>query len=284
MREYPFIVDAHVHFWDPRRLRYPWLDSVPALNKPFLPADLDQARGLVSVEKLVFVEAGCEPSQSADEVHWISHLARSEPRIRGIVASVPLEKGTAARTVLLELALNPLVKGIRRNLQGEADPQFCLQPNFMAGVQLLAEFNLSFDLCITHHQMPAVIELVRECPHVRFILDHIGKPAIREQILDPWRQHLKALSALPNVWCKLSGLVTEADHQNWQGAQLEPYVDHVINCFGFDRVVYGGDWPVSTLATDYQGWVDTLLQLIKAVSEPQLDQLFRTNAEVFYRI
>jgi L-fuconolactonase len=273
-----------VHLWDPGRLRYPWLDDLPALNRPFLPADFRAACGPVALRQAVFVECGCRTPQRLKEVRWITGLARRERGLSGIVAAVRLEQGERARADLEVLARNPLVKGVRRLLQGEADPGFCLQADFVTGVKGLAEFGFSFDLCIAHSQLPAVTRLVRQCPGVRFVLDHAGKPPIREQRLDPWRQHLRSLAALPNVWCKLSGLVTEADHAQWTVGHLQPYIAHVVECFGFDRVMFGGDWPVSTLATDYPRWVEALCAAVAGATEDQLKKLFHDNAREFYRL
>jgi len=278
------IVDAHVHFWNPQRLNYPWLAGLPALNRAFLPEEYSTTTKNAGVSKMVFVECGCEPAQNRDEVKWISELAIREKWLKGIVAHASLEWGMAAREELAALAEFPLVKGVRRNLQSEADVNFCLQPDFMAGVRALAEFEFSFDLCIVHLQLPAVIELVRRCPEIQFILDHCGKPAIRDRQLDPWRQQIRELSALPNVACKISGLLTEADWANWQPADFQPFVRHAIDCFGFDRVLFGGDWPVLTLAGDFSRWRAALDFCLAGAGESDLQKLFQTNAEKIYRI
>ena len=132
--------------------------------------------------------------------------------------------------------------------------------------------------------MANTIKLVEQCPDVLFILDHIGKPDIKNQIFDPWRDELKRLSEFPNVWCKMSGLVTEADHQHWTREDLKPYIDHVLDCFGFSRVLYGGDWPVAYQATTYPRWVETLEWAVRGCSEDELRKLFYDNAIEFYRL
>ncbi len=278
------IVDSHVHFWNPQRLNYPWLAGLSALNRDYLPDEYSVATQNCGLNKLIFVECGCEPTQSHAEVKWISELAAREVRIKGIVAHVSLERGIAARGELAALARIPLVKGVRRNLQGEADLFFCLQPDFLAGVRALADFNFSFDLCVVHRQLPAVIELVRCCPEIKFILDHCGKPAIHERQLDPWRQQICELAALPNIACKISGLLTEADCANWKPADLKPYIQHILDSFSFDRVLFGGDWPVLNLAGDYSRWLGVLDFCLAGTSERDLKKLFQTNAEKFYRI
>jgi L-fuconolactonase len=233
---------------------------------------------------MVFLQCECDPAQFQQESDWVTEVAKTDPRIRGIVPWAPLEKGEGAGEALSKLAANPLVKGIRRIIQFESDPAFCLKPDFVRGVQALHAHGLSFDLCINHTQLANTIKLVRQCPDVAFILDHIAKPDIKAGKLDPWRAELKELAGFPNVWCKLSGLATEADHKAWKPADLKPYIDHVMACFGWDRVIFGGDWPVSTQAIDYPGWVRVLDDALKGASESELKKLYVTNAEKFYRV
>jgi len=277
------IVDTHVPLWDPDRLRYPWLRDVSAIRKPYLLDDLRAATGAVNVESFVFVECDVHPDERVAEVEWVTSLANDEPRIRGIVASAPLENGEGARPVLETLSENGLVKGIRRLIQAESIG-FCLQPDFIKGVQMLAEYDLSFDICIVHQQLANVIEFVKQCPNNRFILDHIGKPDIKNEVWMPWKREIETISEIPNVYCKVSGVATSADFETWKPADLKPYIDHVIECFGFDRVVYGGDWPVSTQAIDYPQWVETLEWAVDGSSEDEMRKLFRENAIRFYRL
>jgi L-fuconolactonase len=278
------IVDTHLHLWDVGRLRYPWLASVPKLNRNHLVEDYRRACGSVAVGKMVFVQCDCDPAQFHQEVAWVTAVAHDDPRIRGIVAWSPLEKGSAAEEDLARLATNPLVKGIRRLIQSEPDRGFCLGPDFVRGVQMLHAHDLTFDLCVYHVQLANTIQLVRQCPDVRFVLDHIGKPGIKSGLLDPWRAELRELARMENVWCKLSGLATEADHATWTPANLRPYIDHVVECFGFDRLMFGGDWPVSTLATSYPHWVATVDEALQGCSPRELQKVYVANAETFYRI
>ena len=278
------IIDTHLHLWDLGRLRYPWLASVPALNRNHLIDDYRRACGPVQVAKMVFVQCECDPALSQQEADWVTEVAHLDPRIRGIVAQAPLEKGDAVGDALARLAANPFVKGVRRLIQSEVDDAFCVRPDFVRGVQALHAHGLSFDLCIFHRQLANVIKLVRQCPDVSFVLDHIGKPDIKAGKLDPWRAELRELSKLENVWCKISGLVTEADHAKWKPADLKPYIDHVVACFGFDRVMFGGDWPVSTQASDYPRWVATLDEALRGCSPDELQRAYVRNAEEFYRV
>ena len=278
------IIDTHLHIWDLGRLRYPWLASVPKLNRNHLIEDFRRACGPVEVAKMVFVQCECDPALAQQEADGVAEVARTEPRLRGIVAQAPLEKGDAVNDALAKLAANPLVKGVRRLIQSEKDDAFCVRPDFVRGVQALHAHGLSFALCIFHRQLANAIKLVRQCPDVSFVLDHIGKPDIKAGKLDPWRAELRELSKLENVWCKVSGLVTEADHAKWKPADLKPYIDHVIECFGFDRVMFGGDWPVSTQATDYPRWVATLDEALRGCSPDELQRLYVRNAEDFYHV
>jgi L-fuconolactonase len=284
MLDFP-IVDTHVHLWDPQNLRYVWLDDNELLNKPYLPADYRRACGPVQVAKMVFLQAEADFAQYQEEADWVTMLAREQdPRIEGIVPWAPLELGEGARLALAKLAANPLIKGIRRIIQFEPDPEFCLRPDFVRGVQLLPEYGLHFEICIHHTQMANTIKLVEQCPQVTFILDHIGKPDIKNHVMEPWRAELKTMAGFPKMWCKMSGLVTEADHQHWTKEDLRPYIDHVLDTFGFDRVMYGGDWPVAYQATEYPRWVETLTWAVDGCSQEDQRKLFRENAIRFYRL
>ncbi len=276
------IADSHIHFWQPERLRYDWLVELPALNRAFLPQDLAQAAASVPLERIVFVQADCAPSDGLREVAWVSGLAKDEPRIQGIVAFALLEK-TDAGVYLTELRRNPLVKGVRRLIQGE-DISFATRPDFVRGVQLLADFDLSFDICVRHEQLEAVTEMVRQCPDVQFVVDHCGKPPIKAQALEPWATNLQRLAEHPNVTCKLSGLVTEADRESWTAADLQPFIDHALKTFGPERLMFGGDWPVSELATNYARWVKTVAEATHDLSDTEVDGIFFSNACVFYHL
>ena len=271
------IVDSHVHFWDPNQLQYHWLASEPAINNAFLPAQLAQQSNGMQPDKIIFVQAECLPQQALQEV------ARTEPQIQGIVAFAPLEQGATVVTHLQALARHPLVKGIRRLIQSEA-VGFCIQPDFVNGVQVLAGFGYSFDICIFHHQLGDVLHLVDQCPDVPFVLDHIGKPDIKAGLLEPWQTQIKMLASFPNVCCKVSGMVTEADWQCWQPADFRPYLDIIFEAFGPNRLMFGSDWPVCTLAANYTQVAQLVLDYATAWPEMEQSKILGKNAINFYHL
>ena len=284
MPEFP-IIDSHVHLYDPSNLSYAWLSGVPQINAAHLPADFDRLTAPVEVDGIVFVEVDVDDPRHLDEARWVESLAEREPRIRGMVAGMPLEQGTSIEADLATYAELPRARGVRRLIQKYAgEPGWCLRPDFVAAVKLLPRYGLSFDLCIFHSQLADTIKLVRQCPEVSFILDHIGKPGIKDGITQPWRSEMRELAELPNVICKISGVVTEADHKTWNYDQVAPYVGHAIETFGFDRVAFGGDWPVSELAARYADWVAVVDRVVAGASEADRRKLYRDNAIRFYRL
>lgn len=279
------IVDAHLHIWDPDYLDYPWLKQVPLIAGRYLIEDYSKAVAPYEISQMVFVQCECDRARYLDEVAWVTAVAQRDPRIAGIVAWAPLEKGGLVRRELEVLAENKLVKGIRRAIQHESDPiAFAKEPGLLQGIQCLADFDFSFDICIHHSQLSVTTDIVRACPEVRFIVDHIGKPNIKDHVFQPWADQLRTLAELPNVWCKISGLATEADHRCWQIEDLSPYVNHAVECFGFDRVIFGGDWPVVTLASPLARWIETIGRLVQERSPDEKRRFFSENARAFYRL
>jgi len=279
------IVDSHVHLWDPTRFRMPWLDGNAVLERSYGLTDFRaQADGL-AVEAIVYLQVEVAPSYALLEAQWVASLPPQGPPIRGIVAWAPLEYGERARAFLdAAVAVDSRVVGIRRLYQDEPDPDFCLRPDFIRGVQLLPEYGLFCDLGLRQHQLRNTIGLVRACPEVSFVLDHLGKPDIERHRLDPWRDEIRELAAFPNVLCKLSGMVTEADRERWTTADLVPFAEHVLDTFGEDRVMFGGDWPVVLMASSYRRWVETVDELVGGLSAEAQRKLWRENARRFYRL
>ncbi len=232
----------------------------------------------------MFVEVDVDMPQYLDEAIWVDELAKRDRRVLGAVACLPLERGASLEPEIARLAELPTVRGVRRLIQNQPDPDFVLRPDFLAALRLLPKYGLSFDICIFHSQMPNTLTMVRQCPEVSFVLDHIGKPGIKAGLIDPWRAHISELAALPNVVCKLSGVTTEADHRSWTREQLRPYIDHVVESFGPDRILYGGDWPVSELAGSYLQWLATLDWATSGFSAADKRKLFRDNAVKTYRL
>lgn len=278
----PAFVDAHVHFWDQRVLPYPWLESVPSIAGPHTPSELTQEAGDDYPTKIVFVECGAPPDR---EVGWIEQLAENEPHVAGIVAHRAVDLPASAEAkAWQDLASRPLVRGVRQNIQDEKAAGFCTRPEFIAGVRALGVAGLSFDVCCRHHQLPDVVRLVQSCPDTRFILDHFGKPDIKAGQLDPWRHDFAALAKLPNVVCKLSGLITEADHATWTIDHLRPFVAHALDTFGPSRLLFGGDWSVAKLAGSYRRWLSTARELVAHRTTAEQQAIFHDNAIRAYRL
>jgi L-fuconolactonase len=278
------IIDSHVHLYDVDRLRYSWLKARPRINRTYLLDDFDEARGPVEVEKIVFAEVWVDPGLHLEEAAFVQELADKDSRLQGMVAHVPVEKGAEIAADLDKLARYPTLRGIRRLIEIELDPGICLEPGFIEGVKTVGRHGLSFDICVKHWGMVFAVELVRRCPEVQFVLDHIGKPGIRHGLWEPWKSEIRELAALPNIVVKISGVITEADHATWKKEQVMPYVAHVIECFGFDRVMFGSDWTVAELTHRYPDWVAIVDEVIKGASEAEARKLYRDTASRIYRL
>jgi L-fuconolactonase len=275
------IIDSHLHLWDPRKINYPWL--FPPLDRPFLPEDFKAASIGVEIEALVFLECDAAIDQTFAEAGQVLAWAKDEPRIAAMVCNAALEQGDAVRADLERLAATEKVRGIRRIYQDQPDPAYCLRPDFVAGVRALADFGLSFDLCLKHPHLQATIGLVDACPKVPMVLDHIAKPAIAAGLMQPWADQMRELAQRENVVCKLSGVATEAA-ADWTRETLRPYMEVALDAFGPSRIMFGGDWPVSTLRLNYPEWVAVVDDLIRDLSETEQRQIYRDTARSFYRL
>ena len=283
MVDFP-VIDTHVHVWNLERFRYPWLDDCACINRTFLLKDFDEARKNIEIEKMVFVQCECLPSQHLDELRWFQSMTDEDERIQGIVPWAPLEDGEKFASELEVISTDPRVKGFRRIIQFEPDIDFCVKPGFIRGVQLLGEFELHFEITISPTQTPNIIKLIEVCPNVKFVLDHIGNPDIAGGVIEPWASYINELARFENVWCKVSGLATNADLQNWKAEDFTPYLDTIFEAFGIDMVMYAGDWPHSLRATEYTRWFETLYQYAKPLSKSDHRKLFHDNAIDFYRL
>lgn len=272
------LIDTHLHLWDPAQVA--WVRGNPTFNRMFDAAAFAEASAGCQVERAVFVQ--CDAVDGVAEARWVAEQAARAGRIQGIVAHAPIERGAEVVPRLRELATLPLVRGIRRNVQGEA-LGFCAKAEVVAGVQALAEFGFSFDLCLRRAQLPEVIALVQACPQVRFMLDHLGNPPIAQQTMDGWAQPFTDLAALPNVWCKLSGIVTVAAKE-WTIENLAPYVEHALKTFTPARLCWGSDWPVVLKVSDYRHWVDATRTLLAGLPADDQRRILHDNAITFYRL
>jgi len=276
--------DSHVHFWDPSLRPYPWLAGFPAISGAHGPQDLARESSPDAPSRVVFVQADCERAHAAGEVSWVESLAGRGPRVAGIVAFAAMDGGPAAQGALAALAVRPLVRGVRHLIQGETDPGFCLSEGFVAGVRRCGELGLTFDLCVRHVQLAPVVELVRRCPSTSFVLDHAGKPDLSSGLLDPWRAHVSSLAGLPNVVCKVSGLVTEAGTAALDIERFVPTISHLLATFGPKRLLFGSDWPVVKLASPYPTWLSMARRLLSHLPSADQAAIFNDNAGRVYRL
>lgn len=276
-------VDTHVHFWDPARLSYGWLDDLPAIAAAHTPAHYQAETATTPPAKIVFVQCIGTLAQWHEEVRWIESLALHDPRIAGIVATAPLDAGAETERILDALTAHPLVKGVRHNTQDGPRGTAC-RPAYIAGARACGDRGLSVDLCCYHPQLPDLTALADACPNTRFVLDHLGKPGIRNHDLVTWQRDLTELARRPHVDAKLSGIVTEAEWTTWTLDDLRPYVNTYLAAFGPDRVVFGSDWPVVKLAASHARWLATAQTLLDGMSAADRDAVFFGNAHRVYRL
>jgi L-fuconolactonase len=240
-------IDTHQHFWRYSAAEYPWIvDAMASLRRDFLPGDARREMDRTGIDACVAVQA----RQTLEETRWLLELADAHPFIGAVVGWVDLQADDAVAQIE-RFATHPKFVGLRHIVQGEPDDRFLLRPAFCRGISLLADFNLTYDILIYPRHLPTAAEFVSRFDRQRFVLDHLAKPEIRSGEIRQWEQGVRQLAGFPNVFCKLSGLVTEADWQHWTAAQLRPYVDVAFDCFGIERLLVGSDWPVCTVAADY---------------------------------
>jgi L-fuconolactonase len=280
----PAFTDSHVHFWDRSLRGYPWLSGFPQIAGPHLPSDLANEAAPEAPGRIVFVQADCTRDCAQQEVSWVESISLQGPRVAGIVAFAPMDRGPGTREALVALAAHPLVKGVRHLIQGEEDPRFCLSPAFVSGVRECGNLGFTFDLCVRSFQLGPVAELVRQCPGTTFILDHAGKPDLSAGRLDPWRAHIRDLAECPNAVCKVSGLVTEAGTAALDLERFIPTIGHLLGTFGPKRLLFGSDWPVMKLASPYPAWLSLARQLLSHLPASDQAAIFNDNAGRIYRL
>ena len=273
-------IDAHQHFWryDPRE--YDWIDdSMANLRHDFLPDGLKPQMEQAGFQGCVTVQA----RQTLEETRWLLELAAAAPFVLGVVGWVDLQS-PQVHSQLEAFAKNPKLVGVRHVVQGEPDDRFLLRPEFLRGISVLEEFDLAYDILIYTRHLPVAAEFVRHFPGQRFVLDHLAKPPIKSGSLQPWAHGLRELAAFPNVWCKLSGLVTEADWQQWKPEQLAPYIDVAFDCFGPERLMIGSDWPVCTVAASYTRAMDVVKNYLSGQPAQVQAAVLGGNAQRFWKL
>ncbi|MEO0476446.1 MAG: amidohydrolase family protein [Planctomycetota bacterium] len=275
------ILDSHHHLWDYDPQQYPWIPLGSPLEETYGLNDLaDHAEGAGLVGSIAV-----QARQTLEETEWLLGLAKRDPLCRGVVGWVPLQD-EAIGEIIGQFSDNPLLKGVRHVIQDEEDPEFMLRPAFIDGIKTCAQAGLRYDILIFGHQLPNTIKMVdRLADDTPLVLDHIAKPVIEPGKFDEtWAKDFAELAERPNVLCKLSGMATEVRGEAWDGDLLKPYFDHALECFGVDRLMFGSDWPVALLKTDYVRWAGAVRDAIGSLSETEQDQILYTNAANFYGV
>lgn len=272
-------IDSHQHFWKFDPIRDSWIDdSMQKIQRDFLPEDLvpllqqNQFSGCVAVQA----------SQSEEETHFLLDLASQNDYIKGVVGWVDLRNKNITER-LEHFSTHKKIKGFRHVVQGEAD-DFMYGEAFRKGISALKSFNYTYDILIFERQLPAAISLVKDFPNQKFIIDHIAKPNIKSETIYSWKSNIEEIAKNDNVWCKISGMVTEADWKNWKPEDLKPYLDVIFENFSTDKLMFGSDWPVLNVASDYSEVVKTLEDYISKFSKEDQNKIWFENANEFYKL
>lgn len=261
----PERIDAHHHLWRYSHEEYDWIGpGMEAIARDFLPDGLKSELEACGVSGSVVVQA----RQTLAETDWLLGLAEKSPWIRGVVGWAPIADRNFS-AILEKLRTNRKLKGLRHIIQAEPDDEFILRQEFGAGIKALSGSGLVYDILIYERHLPAAIRFVDRHPNQVFVIDHLAKPRIKERVLEPWRTQVFELAKRENLYCKLSGMVTEADWAEWTAADLRPYVHAALEAFGPARLMYGSDWPVCLLASEYDRWYRTAEQLLSGLSESE---------------
>lgn len=273
-------VDSHQHFWNYSPQRHPWMsDEMTVLKRDFLPDDLFPLLKQCSIQACVAVQA----SQTEEENTFLLTLANQNDFIKGVVGWIDLQSNQVEQR-LTRYSNSKKMKGFRHVIHDEADVDFMLRPNFVRGIGLLKQFDFTYDLLIFPKHLPNTLKLVRKYPDQPFVIDHIAKPIIREGKIENWKKELAAIASCENVCCKVSGMVTEANWQDWRKEDFTPYLDAVVEMFGTNRLMYGSDWPVCQLSASYQDVFGIVSDYFSSFSKSERESIFGGNATRFYRL
>jgi len=270
-------IDSHQHFWNYDPIKHSWIDdNMSTIRKSFLPSDLKKVYQENGVDGCVAVQA----DQTLEETDFLLDLASKNDFIKGVVGWVDL-RAPNIDSVLESYKDSEKLKGIRHIVQGEADHNFLIRPNFLNGISKLENHNLVYDILIFPHQLGAAIEFVKKFPNQKFVIDHIAKPYIKDCFYEGWAVLMKEISNYENVLCKLSGMTTEADYKTWSPAQIHPYMELVLNAFGSERIMFGSDWPVCLVAGNYTTTKDLVSNFISNLSKDEQSAIMGENAIQF---
>ncbi|MFV0564707.1 MAG: amidohydrolase family protein [Flavobacteriaceae bacterium] len=274
------IIDSHQHFWQYNPESHAWIDdSMAVIRKDFLPSELEQVYLENDIDGCVAVQA----DQTDEETQFLLRLAEKHPIIKGVVGWVDLRRSNL-EAVLLQYKNNKKLKGFRHVVQGEPDHNFLLRPDFLRGIKTLEAYRYTYDILVFPHQLGAVLEFVKRFPNQKFVIDHIAKPYIKDGFFEGWAVLMKEISKYENVYCKLSGMVTEADYNTWTEAQLKPYMDLVLEAFGANRLMFGSDWPVCLVAGNYAQIKQLATRFISTLTQNEQKQIMGANAVTFYNL
>jgi len=268
------IIDSHQHFWQVGRFDYPWMSS-GILCRDYLPRDLAPILQQNHVDKTVLVQA----SNSISESKWLLELANANSFIAGVVGWVDLMSPQ-----LDELCADPKFKGVRHLVESEPDDDWLVQPAVLSGLKQLSARGLSYDLLVHRRHLKHIPLIAETCPDLPLVIDHLAKPPIARNEIKEWSQALQPLARYSNLYCKLSGLVTEANWNAWQTDDLRPFIETALESFGTDRMMFGSDYPVCLLAASYDRVLESFQEILKSLSAADRDKIFRQNAEKFYRL
>lgn len=273
-------IDAHQHFWEYDPGKHSWInEQMSALKRDFLPSDLKQEMDKVGVKGCVAVQA----DQSEAETEFLLELAEKHDYIRGVVGWLDI-RAENLRERLEHYVQYDALKGLRHIVQDEPDDRFLLKPDFLRGIEILGSFDLTYDILIYARHLPVAIEFASRFPDQKFVLDHIAKPEIGDQKIDEWAEGIREIAAHPKLHCKISGMVTEADWENWKKEDFKPYLEVVFDAFGPERLMFGSDWPVCTLAAEYEEVYGLLEAYMEPLAEEEKQMILGGNAQQFYNL